>query len=169
MGRPSCRRWKRSDVGTADEERGWGVPYQSGRWEREIRWVRDTGCGWASLDKHGVRAHLVEAHWPALKDPFPSGKLFGRNGRWEVSRVLISRGRGAALRTSKGSMDRYSSSIPTSSTERRHWMQSRIICFAWDALYPRAFRKRLCGHNTGRFVEKVRWEMRCEEGTNVSV
>jgi len=57
--------------------------------------------------------------------------------------------REGARRTSKGSMDRYSSSIPTSSTVRRHWMHSRIICFAWDALYPRAFRKRLCATLTG--------------------
>jgi hypothetical protein len=49
----------------------------------------------------------------------------------------------SALRTSKGSIRRYSSSIPTSSTVRRQWMQSSIICFAWEALYPRAFRKRL--------------------------
>jgi hypothetical protein len=44
--------------------------------------------------------------------------------------------------------------MPTSSTVRRHWMQSRTICFAWDALYPRAFKKRLRGVRRARENKK---------------
>src|SRR5216684_946583 len=101
----------------------------------------------------------METHWPALKDTLPSGKLRGRRTmevRYvsEISRKRVRKG--GALRTSKGSMDLYSSSIPTSSTVCRQWMQSRTICFVWDALYPRAFRKRLCATITrkGRGVYK---------------
>jgi hypothetical protein len=150
MGRPSCTRRKGGiEANKQKADKGYLISLKDRERSDAGHWF----CVVWALREGGRGAYLMETHWPALKHTLPSGKLCGKRGRRKLDTHRKTQGkeckREGALRTSKGSIDRYNSSIPTSSTVCRHWMQSRIICFAWDALYPRAFRKRLCATLTG--------------------